>query len=210
MISALVPLLVEASIRALVAAVAVWAGLRLLGVGNVLVQKVAWGLVLLAALAMPLVPRGQAMPARVGLKLPAVRLPALELPVPSKWMQEQTARPQLTAPAPPVAAAEPDGGASRYPAPVISTAQFDTPTEEPAATGVSSATVAVPATLSSSLNQASPLTTKQAENLKPPVAQPRAHGLSLVAVAWSLYLGVFAAPAFAHVVWPGLSSRVCG
>jgi beta-lactamase regulating signal transducer with metallopeptidase domain len=161
-------------------------------VGNVLVQKVAWGLVLLAALAMPLVPRGQAMPARVGLKLPAVRLPALELPVPSKWMQEQTARPQLTAPAPPVAAAEPDGGASRYPAPVISTAQFDTPTEEPAATGVSSATVAVPATLSSSLNQASPLTTKQAENLKPPVAQPRAHGLSLVAVAWSLYLGVFA------------------
>ena len=192
MISALVPLLVEASIRALVAAVAVWSGLRLLGVGNVLVQKVAWGLVLLAALAMPLVPRGQAMPARVGLKLPAVRLPALELPVPSKWMQEQTARPQLTAPAPPVAAAEPDGGASRYPAPVISTAQFDTPTEEPAATGVSSATVAVPATLSSSLNQASPLTTKQAENLKPPVAQPRAHGLSLVAVAWSLYLGVFA------------------
>ena len=192
MISALVPLLVEASIRALVAAVAVWSGLRLLGVGNVLVQKVAWGLVLLAALAMPLVPRGQAMPARVGLKLPAVRLPALELPVPSKWMQEQTARPQLTAPAPPVAAAEPGGGASRYPAPVISTAQFDTPTEEPAATGVSSATVAVPATLSSSLNQASPLTTKQAENLKPPVAQPRAHGLSLVAVAWSLYLGVFA------------------
>ena len=192
MISALVPLLVEASIRALVAAVAVWSGLRLLGVGNVLVQKVAWGLVLLAALAMPLVPRGQAMPARVGLKLPAVRLPALELPVPSKWMQEQTARPQLTAPAPPVAAAEPDDSASRYPAPVISTAQFNTPTEEPAATGVSSATVAVPATLSSSLNQASPLTTKQAENLKPPVAQPRAHGLSLVAVAWSLYLGVFA------------------
>jgi len=71
------------------------------------------------------------MPARVGLKLPAVRLPALELPVPSKWMQEQTARPAVDGSAPPVAAAEPDGGASRYPAPVISTAQFDTPTEEP-------------------------------------------------------------------------------
>ena len=62
MISALVPLLLEASLRALVAAVAVWAGLRLLGVGNVLVQKAAWGLVLLAALAMPLLPRCQATP----------------------------------------------------------------------------------------------------------------------------------------------------
>ena len=108
MISAIVPLLVEASIRPLVAAVAIWAGLRLLGVGNVLVQKVAWGLVLLAALAMPLLPRSQAMPAWVGLKLPAVRLPALELPAPSRWMQEQAARPQLTAAAPPIAVAEPD------------------------------------------------------------------------------------------------------
>ncbi len=190
MISALVPLLVEASIRALVAAVAVWAGLRLLGVGNVLVQKVAWGLVLLAALAMPLLPRSQATPAWVGLKLPAVRLPALELPAPSTWMQRQAAKPQLTASAPPVALTEPDGSASRYPAPVISTAQFDTPTEEPATTGVSSVTVAVPP--GSSL-QAALASTNSAEGSRPPAARPRAHLMSLAAAAWSLYLGVFAA-----------------
>ena len=56
MISALVALILEAALRALLAAVAVWAGLRLLGVGNVLVQKAAWGLVLVAALAMPPMP----------------------------------------------------------------------------------------------------------------------------------------------------------
>ena len=193
MISAIVPLLVEASIRPLVAAVAIWAGLRLLGVGNVLVQKVAWGLVLLAALAMPLLPRSQAMPAWVGLKLPAVRLPALELPAPSRWMQEQAARPQLTAAAPPIAVAEPDGSASRYPAPVISMAQFDTPTEEPATTGVSSVMAVVPQVQPDSSLQEAPMTTNYPEGSRPQAAAPHARGFSLVAVAWSLYLGVFAA-----------------
>jgi hypothetical protein len=39
MISALVALILEAALRALLAAVAVWAGLRLLGVGNVRSRK---------------------------------------------------------------------------------------------------------------------------------------------------------------------------
>ena len=64
MISSLASLpALEAALRALLAAIAVWAGLRLLRVGNVLVQKAAWGLVLVAALAMPLAPNWLAIPA---------------------------------------------------------------------------------------------------------------------------------------------------
>ncbi len=204
MISDLVPLLVEASLRALVAALAVWAGLRLLGVGNVLVQKAAWGLVLIAALALPLLPRWQSMPAWVELKLPVLGLSA-----PSARTDGQTASPQLTATAAPVA--EPGGGVSRYPAPVISTAQFDSPAEEPPAAqfetppvepattalqsttaAAPSITAAVPSTASSSLSEAAPVPARQAGNPKPPAAT-HARGWSLTAVAWSLYLGVFAA-----------------
>ena len=72
MISAIVPVLLEAALRALFAAIAVWVGLRLLRVGNVLVQKSAWGLVLVAALAMPLMPHWQGVPASAALKLPAL------------------------------------------------------------------------------------------------------------------------------------------
>ena len=168
--SALVPLLLEASLRALVAAVAVWAGLRLLGVGNVLVQKVAWGLVLVAALAMPLLPRGQAMPAWVSLRLPAQ----------SAQSQNQIAPPEATAP---VALAGPEAGATRYPAPVISTSQFDTPAEEPATTAVPSSTTFVPSTAAalppdstSSLTQAAPRSTRQATTSRPPAAAPQKHG----------------------------------
>ncbi|MGB7548666.1 MAG: M56 family metallopeptidase, partial [Terracidiphilus sp.] len=46
--------IVEAALRSLVAAAAVGAGLHLLRVRNVLAQKAAWGMVLAAALAMPL------------------------------------------------------------------------------------------------------------------------------------------------------------
>ena len=197
--SALVPLLLEASLRALVAAVAVWAGLRLLGVGNVLVQKVAWGLVLVAALAMPLLPRWQAMPDWFALRLPAQ----------SAQSQSQTARPE---PAAPVAVAEPEVGASRYPAPVISTAQFDTPADEPARTRfdtpadesaattvpsaitqLPSATAAIPPASTSSLTHAAPMTTGSVAVSRPPATAPQKHRWSLAAIAWSLYIGVFAA-----------------
>ncbi len=46
--------ILDAALRSLVAAAAVGAGLHLLRVRNVLAQKVAWGMVLAAALAMPL------------------------------------------------------------------------------------------------------------------------------------------------------------
>jgi beta-lactamase regulating signal transducer with metallopeptidase domain len=47
-------LLLEAALRSVLLALAVWAGLRIFGVKNVLAQKAAWGLVLVSALAMPL------------------------------------------------------------------------------------------------------------------------------------------------------------
>ena len=71
MISALLPTLVEAALRALVLALTVWAGLRMLRVRNVLAQKAAWGLVLVAALAMPLAQRWQGLTALAAIRLPA-------------------------------------------------------------------------------------------------------------------------------------------
>ena len=50
----MIPSLLEIALRALLVAGAVWAGLRLLGLRDVLAQKVAWGLVLAAAILMPL------------------------------------------------------------------------------------------------------------------------------------------------------------
>src|SRR6185503_9825294 len=47
-------LLLEAALRSVLLALAVWAGLRIFGVKNVLAQKAAWGLVLVSALGMPL------------------------------------------------------------------------------------------------------------------------------------------------------------
>ena len=64
------PLILEAALRALLAAVAVWIGLRLLRVANVLVLKAAWALVLVAAFALPLAPNWLSLPAWAALKLP--------------------------------------------------------------------------------------------------------------------------------------------
>ena len=47
-------LLLEAALRSVLLALAVWAGLRIFGIRNVLAQKAAWGLVLVSALGMPL------------------------------------------------------------------------------------------------------------------------------------------------------------
>src|SRR6185503_15786688 len=47
-------LLLEAAFRSVLLALAVWAGLRIFGVRNVLAQKAAWGLVLVSALGMPI------------------------------------------------------------------------------------------------------------------------------------------------------------
>jgi hypothetical protein len=64
------PLLIEAALRALLVALVVWAGLRLLRVGNVLAQKTVWALVLAAAVAMPLLMRWQGLPGFAILRVP--------------------------------------------------------------------------------------------------------------------------------------------
>ena len=72
MIPALVPVILQAALQALFAAAAVWAGLRALRVANVLVQKAAWALVLIAALALPMASRWQPLPAWATFRLPGI------------------------------------------------------------------------------------------------------------------------------------------
>lgn len=68
----LCPLLIEAALRALVAAVAVWMGLRALRVANVVVLKAAWAIVLVAAVALPFLPKWFGTPSLAALNLPAI------------------------------------------------------------------------------------------------------------------------------------------
>lgn len=63
MSTTVLPLLLEAALRALAAATAVWCVLRLLRVRNVRTQKTAWTLMLLGALAMPFLMRCDWLPA---------------------------------------------------------------------------------------------------------------------------------------------------
>ncbi len=72
MIPDAVPVLVEAALRALAAAVVLWAAMRLLRVENVLAQKAAWALVLAAAMTMPLLMRAPLLPKWAAVRIPAV------------------------------------------------------------------------------------------------------------------------------------------
>src|SRR6266702_552985 len=82
----LFPALVDAALRSLLVAAAVWAGLRLLRAHNVVTQKAAWGLVLAGALLMPVVAPWAArlpwLPAKAMLVLPA-----------NPWLQWLTGKP---------------------------------------------------------------------------------------------------------------------
>jgi bla regulator protein blaR1 len=71
-IPSLLTLVLEAALRALIAGLAVWAALRLLRVKNLIAEKAAWGLVLLAAIAMPLLMRWQWVPGWAFVKIPAM------------------------------------------------------------------------------------------------------------------------------------------
>lgn len=59
-----------AAFRALLAACAVWIGMRLLKVRNVRAQKAAWSVLLLAALTMPLLMLGRWLPAWAEVRVP--------------------------------------------------------------------------------------------------------------------------------------------
>jgi predicted nucleic acid-binding Zn-ribbon protein len=64
--------MVESALRALMMALAVWGGLRVFRVSNVVAQKAAWGLVLLCAAAVPALVRWQVLPASMAIKIPAM------------------------------------------------------------------------------------------------------------------------------------------
>jgi beta-lactamase regulating signal transducer with metallopeptidase domain len=78
----MIPIFVEAALRSLLVGLAVAVGLRMFRVRNVLAQKAAWGLVLVSALAMPLLlpvtAEWNLLPARVNVVLPAHPMTLLE------------------------------------------------------------------------------------------------------------------------------------
>ena len=78
----MISIFLEAALRSLVLAVAVWAGLRLFRVGNVIAGKAAWALVLTAAVLMPgfvpIAAQWNVLPAGVHLVLPVNSMTLLE------------------------------------------------------------------------------------------------------------------------------------
>lgn len=71
----MISVLIEAALRALVVALTVGTGLRLFRVSNVLAQKIAWGLVLASAVAMPQLMRWHVLPSSLTVKVPAISWP---------------------------------------------------------------------------------------------------------------------------------------
>jgi len=67
----MIPALIEAALRALLVALTVWAGLRVFRVNNVFAQKIAWGLVLACAAAMPLLMRWLVLPPSMTFRVSA-------------------------------------------------------------------------------------------------------------------------------------------
>lgn len=96
-------LLLESALRSLLLAFAVWAGMRVFRVRNVLAQKAAWGVVLGSALAMPVVlpmaSHWNVLPANVRVAIPAD---------PETLLEELRARIQATPSSP---EAKPSSGA---------------------------------------------------------------------------------------------------
>ena len=78
----MIPVFVEAALRSLLVGLAVAVGLRVFRISNVLAQKAAWGLVLVSALAMPLLlpvtAQWHLLPARANVVLPAYPMAIFE------------------------------------------------------------------------------------------------------------------------------------
>jgi len=175
MIPSQLTVLLEATLRALIAALAVWAVMRLLRIKNVLAQKTAWGLVLIAALTMPLAMRWQWVPTWAEVNLPSL-----------SW--ERTAWAKVSAPTPFAA-----------PAPASSTSPSGEP--ETIAQPLPDATDRFPApAVPDDEIQAPPIAAREAAPIPAPVAtkpaaKPAAISTTgvLLPLAWILYLGVCAA-----------------
>lgn len=175
--------LLEGALRALIAALAVWTGLRLLRIRNVPAQKAAWGLVLIAALAMPLLMHWRWAPAWASVNLP--NAPWTKVAVPA----------QFYSPAPAASTSLPGG----QEAPTQSLPEKEAPFPSPAAPR-------------DELYQPA-ITEREAAPIPAPVAAKTAAQSSamsstgrLLAAAWILYLLVFAA-LLMRLLW-GLASSI--
>jgi hypothetical protein len=81
--------LLEAALRAIVLAMFLWLGMRLLRVSNALVQKAAWTMVLGAAVAMPFAVQWQLRPSWASVSLPGFSW--------SKWLGHARQLQQISA-----------------------------------------------------------------------------------------------------------------
>jgi beta-lactamase regulating signal transducer with metallopeptidase domain len=180
MIFGAVPVLLEAALRALAAAVVLWGCMRLLRVENVLAQKAAWGLVLAAALAMPLLMRIPLLPAWTAIRVPAMAwhrtvavtaapAAAAARVVAPAVQQNRTRRDEE-------AQTETDADdLYRYPAPAISDSKYAAaPRDVPSAPAAAALAVAAPVA-----------------HTHMPAARPNLH--QLAAYGWLAYLCVTAA-----------------
>jgi len=119
----MIPVLMEAALRALLVAVTVWAGLRLLRVSNVVAQKAAWGLVLAAAAAMPLLMRWEILPASMALRVPVTRWHAATgalQPKEAALLSTETVGPSRAFISATTTPGQEAGTGGRFPAPAIS------------------------------------------------------------------------------------------
>jgi hypothetical protein len=139
----MIPAIVEAALRSLLVAAAVWGGLRAFRVRNVLVQKAAWGLVLAAAICMPAIMRWQWLPAGSALVLPAHpfwqavdpwtrQAPAVAQPkAASPEISQPTQVEANVPPGPAISASDSPAGATRFPAPTVSNVPTGSRVEAP-------------------------------------------------------------------------------
>src|SRR5581483_8951756 len=101
-------LLLEAAFRSILLAIAVWIGLRVFSVKNVMAQKAAWGLVLASSLMMPLVLRGAAHVR--GLVIPADAFRAIASLIPQT---SSTSKVAVATPVTSLSAMQPAGAETR-------------------------------------------------------------------------------------------------
>ena len=183
-------LLVEAALRSLFLALAVWMGLGVLKVRNVMAQKAVWGLVLAGAVAMPLVlpmaSHWSVLPANVRVVLPAdpeTMLEELQARIQAKTSPEQK---------PEAVTAVAGEGASQIEAQTRPSINEQAGGLEPAASVAAAPTEAE----SSNADRAESLQPAPAARIEPAapqaVAPPRA-ALSLSKIILLLYLAVASA-----------------
>ncbi len=181
--------MVEAAFRSMLLALAVAAGLRILRVRNVLAQKLAWMLVLAAAIAMPLVQplasKWQLLPATAAINLPDHPLSRLAAAISS--LGERPATPAVVHRAEPVRVVP----AMQEP---VQTFAVTSSTE------TSSVDLSSPSYLSSNIYQDAPTRTA------PEASANVHHSLSLTELAWLAYLSV--AVTLLLRLFLGLSSAV--